>query len=87
MSLPRPEPIDLGLLREAAEAGFHLTPPATLALIRIIEDLEQLLGLQHDTIEALAPQEAPPLRVVQPWVAPWRKPAPTVEQPSLFEEP
>lgn len=60
-----PEPIDYVLLRQAAQAGFHATPPTILALLDTIEAQHELIvGLLADAEPdrpqlALAPEPEP----------------------------
>jgi hypothetical protein len=40
-----PEPLDLDMLRQAAEAGFHATPPTVLALLDMIDRQARIIVL------------------------------------------
>ena len=59
---------DLALLREAAEAGFHATPPTVLGLLDLVEEYRERWRSQ---VEALLADDEIDLRdhVVGPW---WR---------------
>ena len=47
---------NLALIREAAQAGFHLTPPATLALLDLLDAAVDMIVAQR----AAAPEASDP---------------------------
>lgn len=74
-----PEPLDLDLLREAAEAGFHATPPTVLALLDLLD--RQAVLLVRAAAEGFDLDPPPMLHVVpDPEPAPepedWNVPLP-----------
>jgi hypothetical protein len=81
-----PEPLDLDLLREAAEAGFHATPPTVLALLDLLD--RQAVLLVRAAAEGFdLSDDPPPLHLVpdpepDPEVLPWHQlPLPLEDDP------